>query len=214
MEEEVLVVPREVFVQVGYFQGFCREVERYLPAFLSPGNCFFLPRAQVENDPSYKQLIPYVLFRYRSYREGDMLFQYIRGPGQGEKRLHSKRSVGVGGHICRRDMAGENPEQIYREGLRRELFEEVVLNTSWTEKCVGLINDDLTEVGRVHLGVVHVFEVDRPEVYPSEPDLWEGSFRPVGQLLAELPTFETWSQICLLALFADTPLHQASAQPR
>jgi predicted NUDIX family phosphoesterase len=98
-------------------------------------------------------------------------------------------------------MADQSPAAIYREGLRRELAEEVVLQTSWTEKCVGLINDDETEVGRVHLGVIHIFEVDRPEVYPSEPDLWEGSFRPVKELFAELPTFETWSQICLLALY-------------
>ncbi len=203
MDEEVLVVRRELFVQLGYFQGFCPEVDRYLPVFLAEGNCFFLPRQQVEVDPSYKQLIPYVLFRYRSPKDSDLLFQYVRGTGQGEKRLHSKRSIGVGGHICRSDMPGQPPAAIYREGLRRELAEEVVLRTSWTEKCVGLINDDETEVGRVHLGVIHIFEVDRPEVYPAEPDLWEGSFRPVKELLAELPTFETWSQICLLALFAD-----------
>jgi predicted NUDIX family phosphoesterase len=203
MDEEILVVRRELLNRLGYFQGFCREVDRYFPALLAPGNCFFMPRQQVETDPSFKQLIPYVLLYYRDPCGTEFLFQYVRGSGQGERRLHAKRSVGVGGHICRDDQTQVNPVLIYREGLRRELEEEVILKTTWAEECVGLINDDLTEVGQVHLGIVHLFTVEKPEVFPAEPDLWEGGFWPISELLAQFDSFETWSQISLQALFAE-----------
>src|SRR6185295_2395022 len=92
------------------------------------------------------------------------VFQYTRGKGQGEGRLHSKRSVGVGGHISTVDSETVESESreagnLYDEGLRRELAEEVNLDTRYTARCVGLINDDETPVGQVHLGVVHVFDV-------------------------------------------------------
>jgi predicted NUDIX family phosphoesterase len=85
--------------------------------------------------------------------------------------------------------------------MKRELDEEVFIDTPYTDRCAGLINDDLTEVGRVHLGVVHCFDVQRPAVRPREPDILESAFRPVEELLPCLAEFETWSQICLEALF-------------
>ena len=84
----------------------------------------------------------------------------------------------------------------------RELAEEVFIDAQFSERCVGLINDDETEVGKVHLGVVHVFDVERPAVRSRETDLIESGFRPVAELLEDLTGFETWSAICLRALFA------------
>jgi predicted NUDIX family phosphoesterase len=86
--------------------------------------------------------------------------------------------------------------------MRRELAEEVIIETPYRGRLVGLINDDETEVGRVHLGVVHLFEVERPVVRPREDEIIDAGFRPVEELLADLSRFETWSQICLKALFA------------
>ena len=86
--------------------------------------------------------------------------------------------------------------------MHRELAEEVAIDTPYSERCVGLINDDLTPVGQVHLGVVHIFDVDQPAVHPREAEIIEAGFRPVSQLLADIDRFETWSQICLRALFA------------
>ena len=86
--------------------------------------------------------------------------------------------------------------------MRRELEEEVIIDTPYRSQLVGLINDDETEVGRVHLGVVHLFDVEQPAVQPRESEIIEAGFRPVGELLADLRRFETWSQICLKALFA------------
>ena len=199
--ERVLVVPTEVFHGIGHFQGFSAEVDRYLPALLKAEHISYRSRAEMEQDPTFKQLIPYVIFRWQSPEGQSQVFQYTRGRGQGEGRLHSKRSVGIGGHISTLDVGAGRSSHPYEEGLRRELAEEVAIDTPYTERCVGLINDDLTEVGRVHLGVVHIFDVERPAVAPRESEMIECGFRPVATLLADLAGFETWSQICLQALF-------------
>ena len=198
--ERVLVVPTELFHSIGHFQGFCADAERYLPELLSPTNTSYRPRAQVETDPGFKQLIPYVIFCYRDEEGRQQVFQYTRGKGQGEGRLHSKHSVGIGGHISSTDAATNGCP--YAEGMRRELDEEVAVDTPYTDRQVGLINDDETEVGRVHLGVVHLFEVERPAVQPRESEIIACGFRPVEDILADLDGFETWSQICMKAVFA------------
>jgi len=201
LTERVLVVPTKVFRRLGYFQGFHRDVNRYLDELFSTEHISYRPRNKVEVDPSFKQLIPYVIFRHRDEAGRETVFQYTRGTGQGEGRLHRKRSVGIGGHISAIDAdagAGGSP---YQEGMRRELDEEVVIDTPYTAECVGLINDDQTEVGRVHLGVVHLFDVERPAVRPRENEIIESGFRPVEAILADLSGFETWSEICMRALF-------------
>lgn len=201
--ERVLVVPAELFRRLGYFQGFNGEVSRYLDELLRPENTSYRPRADVEKDPGFKQLIPYVIFRHVDAAGTQRVFQYTRGAGQGEGRLHSKRSVGIGGHISSIDAAGNGGGTPYEEGMRRELEEEVAIDTPYTARCVGMINDDQTEVGRVHLGVVYLFDVERPAVRPRETEIIECGFRPVEAILADMTGFETWSQICLAALFGE-----------
>jgi predicted NUDIX family phosphoesterase len=197
--EQILVVPTAVFHELGHFQGFSADVGRYLPQLLDPTYVSYRPRPEMEQDPSFKQLIPYVIFRHRDADGTVSLFAYTRGKGQGESRLHAKRSIGIGGHISADDSSGENP---YDEGMRRELLEELVIETAYEARLVGLINDDETEVGKVHLGVVHIFDVAEPRVQPREDDICETGFVPVSELLADVSRFETWSQICLRALFA------------
>ena len=125
-EEKILVVPTALFHSLGHFQGICTDVEPYLAKLLDPANIQFRPRDEMEQDPSFKQLIPYCLFRH-----GDTLFRYTRGNAQGEKRLHAKKSVGVGGHISAEDV-GKGPS-LYREGMRREIEEEVHIRLRDTE---------------------------------------------------------------------------------
>jgi predicted NUDIX family phosphoesterase len=199
----VLVVPTELFRRLGYFQGFTDDVDRYLPELLNPAHTTYRPRGEVEIDPSYKQLIPYVIFQHRDEQGRATVFQYTRGTGQGEGRLHKKRSVGIGGHISTLDASDGHPCP-YDVGMRRELDEEVAVRTPYESHCVGLINDDLTEVGRVHLGVVYRFDVQRPEVEPREREILESGFRPVAEILADLSTFETWSQLCMMALYGSS----------
>lgn len=194
--EQVLVIPTPVFHEIGHFQGFCGDTDRYLDVVLDPIHASYRPRNEMEEDPSFKQLIPYCIFRCDG-----QIFSYKRGNDQGEARLHAKRSVGVGGHVSTLDLNGEGSP--YSEGMKREIEEEVFLEAKWTERCVGLINDDETEVGRVHLGIVHIFDLESPQVTPREKSMIEAGFAPPEQLLRELDEFETWSTICLKALFAD-----------
>ncbi len=204
MEEHVLVVPTALFHELGYFQGFCRDVERYRTTLLAPENVSFRPRSETEKDPSFKQLIPYMIFSHAAPDGSVRLFQYVRGKGAGESRLRSKKSVGVGGHLSAVDMTENGtPHDFYREGMLRELREEVVLDSAFTETCVGMINDDLTEVGKVHLGIVHRFELAEPKLTSNEPDLIESGFVSVADMLRDLSGFESWSSICLDALFGE-----------
>ena len=211
-DEQVLVIPTQVFNDAGLFQGLSRDVERYLPRLLNPGKCFFMPRARAEDDPSHKQLIPYVLLRYRN-----QLFHYTRGKGMGENRLHGLRSVGIGGHINPIDQflpsppikrAGfrKDPESggegthLYRQGMLREVSEEVRIDTTYREVLFGFINDDSTPVGQVHLGIVHLFELAEPKVQRRELDLTNAGFAPIAELAAKKGAFETWSQFVLAEL--------------
>ena len=200
--EKVLVVPTAMFHELGHFQGFSAEVARYLPRLLEGSDIQYLPRGRMEEDPSYKQLIPYVLFRWTDDDGGVHLFEYQRGSGQGERRLHAKRSVGVGGHISSLDAAAGKSRHVYREGMQRELAEEVAIDTPYDETIVGLINDDETPVGQVHLGVVHLCDVLQPLVQPREADILDAGFRPVDELRGRIAQFESWSQIAVRALFS------------
>jgi len=203
LTERVLVVPAELFHRLGYFQGFTSDVDRYLDQLTSPEHASYRPRHEVEEDPGFKQLIPYVIFRHCDEAGRRTVFQYTRGTGQGEERLHRKRSVGIGGHISAIDAEADASNDPYQEGMRRELDEEVIIDTPYTAHCVGLINDDQTEVGRVHLGVVHRFDVQRPAVRPREHEIIQSGFRPVEEILADLSGFESWSEICMRALFGE-----------
>jgi len=192
--ERVLVVPAAELDRLGRFQGFSDEAERYLSALLAPGLGAFRPRSEVEEDPSLKQIIPYVVFR-----SGDSVFCYTRGKSQGEARLHRLRSLGVGGHVAEEDADGRATLDAYEMALRRELDEEVAVDSDGTIRRVGLINDDSTPVGQVHLGVVHVYDLARPAVIPREDGLAEPGFVPLADLRDQAERFETWSQICLRA---------------
>ncbi len=191
--ERVLVIPTAEFHQLGVFQGFRGDVTAYLPRLLDPAKLSYLPRGRAEHDPSFKQLIPYVVLRWR-----DQVFHYTRGAGGTETRLQALRSIGVGGHICAEDVTeGGDP---YRTGLLRELAEEVDVQSAYTERVIGLINEDTTAVGQVHLGVVHLLELAEPSVRRREETIAASGFAPLADLRRERSQFETWSQLLLAEL--------------
>ncbi|MEE2808928.1 MAG: hypothetical protein VYB73_06410 [Verrucomicrobiota bacterium] len=192
-DENVLVIPRKLFDEIGSFQGIDFNISKYLPTFLQPSNNFFLPRESAEDDPQYKQIIPYALFRYK-----DTLLRYVRGKKSGEQRLASKSSVGIGGHINQDDAEQSSLERdTYMTGVDREINEELELNCNYTQKAVALINDDSNDVGQVHIGVVHLFELDGNDLRPGETNIQDLQFLNKDNLIAERETLETWSQICL-----------------
>lgn len=205
-EESILVVPTLLFHQLGYFQGFTTVVDHYRETLLSPENVEFRPRSQMEKDPAFKQLIPYMLFCHTNEQGEVSIFSYIRGKGMGEARLHSKRSIGIGGHINAEDLIAGAKEgrDFYHEGMNRELQEEVCIGSEYVQCCVGLINDDSTEVGKVHLGIVHRFDLKEPLLEPNEKEIIESGFVPVRELLT-LPKeqFENWTAIVLQHLFGE-----------
>ena len=138
-EEHILVIPETVINQIGSIEGFEADVDRFLEPILKSDQLSFQPRSQMETDPSFKQLIPYVLLQWTDENGTIKLFTYTRGGGSGEARLHAKRSVGIGGHISREDAAdGADP---YSTGMQRELVEEVQLESKYSQTQEGLIYD-------------------------------------------------------------------------
>ncbi|MGI9114729.1 MAG: hypothetical protein DLM52_06775 [Chthoniobacterales bacterium] len=195
-EENVLVVKRSLFDELGSFQGLNFEPERYLSALLSRGNNFFISRSAAEHDPSYKQIIPYVIITH-----ADRVLYYVRGRKAGEQRLVAKGSIGVGGHMNDTDESlFAWDEEAYRAGVEREVREEIRIETTYDDRIVALLNDDSTEVGRVHLGVVHIMALDEPKVEKREAMITNLEFLSRDELLARRETLETWSQFCVDSL--------------
>jgi predicted NUDIX family phosphoesterase len=197
-EEQILVIKRELFDEIGSFQGLCPEVDRYLQILLLKESNFFVPRSAAENDPSLKQLIPYAIFRHNG-----KILHYTRGAKSGEKRLVSKGSIGIGGHINDSDESLFSFDQsAYHNAVRREIAEELRLGGGFTERAVALINDDSTEVGKVHLGVVHLVDLESADVRAGEKAIAELGFATRDELLQRRDSLETWSQIVLDGLLA------------
>lgn len=210
--EEVLCVPTELFRSCGYFQGFMPlPADNYTPLFLAAQQ-EFRPRNVVESDPSFKQLIPYIIVE-----RGGQLLNYYRGRGSGEQRLRGNHSIGIGGHINPCDLTeaalgrmADRPEilsDMYVRGLLRELNEELRFEprqTVWDIRLLGLLNEDETPVGRVHLGAVHVLHTQVACV-AREEDVLELDWNTHPALLTAMrkedpkaaDAFELWSRICL-----------------
>ena len=192
-EEQILVVRRSLFDQNGAFQGLCFDVERYLPALLSRENNFFTPRAPAETNPDLKQIIPYVILVH-----GGRVLHYVRGKKAGEQRLVAKGSIGIGGHMNDHDEGLFTFDRAaYDAAVQREVAEELRLGANYTNRIAAVLNDDSTEVGRVHLGVVHVFQLESDDVQKGEAMITELQFLDRAQLLARRDALETWSQFCL-----------------
>ncbi|MBI2172971.1 MAG: NUDIX domain-containing protein [Candidatus Aenigmarchaeota archaeon] len=182
--ERIFVVPAGILPR---FQGFMPADETVLDAIRKSG--FFTDRAAAENEPAMKQIIPYIVFS----RDG-MLFTMRRLEKGGEKRLHNKTSIGIGGHINHED--GEPIE----DGLRREFFEEVDYQGTFRPRLLGFINDDSDDVGKVHFGLAYVVEGDAP-ISVREKDVLEGRMQVPDDINRESP--EKWSRIVLDALMKD-----------
>jgi predicted NUDIX family phosphoesterase len=195
-EENILVIKRALFDQLGSFQGLNFEPQKYLDAILSRGNNFFLPRKQAETDPTHKQIVPYAVIVF----ENKILY-YVRGKRAGEQRLVAKGSIGIGGHLNDDDESLFAWDEVaYRAGVEREVNEEIKINTAFEDRIVALLNDDSTEVGRVHLGIVHMFKLAEPKVEKREAMITNLGFVSPEELLARRDSLETWSQLCVDAL--------------
>jgi predicted NUDIX family phosphoesterase len=192
-DENVLVFPRSLFERLGVFQGFNADVDRYLPPILDSRNNSFQPRVLAETDPTFKQIIPYVVVT-----NGKSILHYVRGKKAGEQRLVAKGSIGIGGHINEEDHTFfAFGLQAFQDAVKREVCEELAIEGDFNAHPVGLINDDSTEVGRVHFGVVHILLCSPEKVKKNEQVITQIEFLPIEELKAKREQMETWSRLCL-----------------
>lgn len=196
--EEILVVTRAQFDQLGDFQGINSDVDHYLPTLLDPSNNFFMERGAAEEDPSHKQLIPYCIFRVKD-ETGTRYLHYTRGKSGGESRLHAQVSIGIGGHINPIDTREANlGMDTYMAGVEREIDEELNIVGNHTNKIVALLNDDSNTVGQVHLGVVHMIDLESANVAANEDAIANLAFTTLEELRGGLyDRLETWTRCCV-----------------
>lgn len=196
--EQVLAFKEDLFKPEEYPKGFTKDVDKYLNKIFSPNNLLFVDRAQAEEDPSYKQLIPYCVF---TNKPG--IFVYQRTKKGGESRLHDRYSIGVGGHINPCDNSDDSFRTSYLAGMIRELNEEVGLDNDFaTSKVDGVIYDDSNKVGQVHFGIVHhlvLFSDDKMKC--KDEALANGEFWPLYRLFDNIDKFENWSQLVIKGLW-------------
>ena len=189
--ERVLCFKRTLFEKLGVFQGLSLEVEKYLPVLTSSAELVYINRSEAEQDKRFKQLIPYVLVLCQ-----DKILRYRRGKGGEETRLHGLYSVGIGGHISEEDSGLFTQGIGYQEAMRREVMEEVAIDEV-SEAAVAVINDDSTDVGWVHFGVVHVMPVKDESVAGRRSGIVAPEFIPIKDAVKNSSGYESWSRFCL-----------------
>lgn len=192
MEELVFAFPTDAFWKLMTYKkkGLIQDNSEVLKRIVQNG--LFLKRSELEEDPSFKQIIPYAII---SNKESYYLFK--RTSRQTEKRLHNKFSLGVGGHINPRDSM-ESREQYLIDELKRELYEEVkLLNGCLIEdiEFIGFINDDTIPVGKVHIGLLYNIHVSNKEVYINETDKMTADWIEKPSLAEFYEGMETWAKI-------------------
>ena len=196
--EEILVITRQLFDTLGDFQGINIDVDHYLPELLNPANNFFMDRGAAEEDPSHKQLIPYCIFRVKD-KAGTRYLHYTRGKSGGESRLHAQVSIGIGGHINPVDQREDHlGMETYMAGVEREIDEELNIQGKHSNKIVAILNDDSNSVGEVHLGVVHMIDLESDDVAANEDAIANLAFTTLEELRGDLyDRLETWTRNCV-----------------
>ena len=186
--EQVLVIPRtSIMDDPGWLGvrstglGRLAALEDFEALVAAHGQ--FRPRAEVEPDRTWKQVIPYLVLR-----DGERYFLMRRTQAGGDARLHDRWSIGVGGHLNPGDgdLAG---------GLRREWHEELVADFVPEFELIGLLNDDTTEVGSVHLGAVYLADAAGRPVEIRETHKLSGAFAERANVAAVVDRMESWSAL-------------------
>jgi predicted NUDIX family phosphoesterase len=186
VSEQVLCVRREDMFPDGAWHGFVSsDLERHQAVIRE--RHLFMSRPAVENDPTYQQIIPYVVFRH-----DDRYFLTHRLRASSEKRLRKQYSLGVGGHINPGDLEAGDP---ILDGLKREWSEEVVYDGRFEAQLIGLLNDDSSPVSKVHLGVVFLVDGDSPNIAIRETEKLAGELLTLDEMRIYYLGMESWSQM-------------------
>jgi predicted NUDIX family phosphoesterase len=187
--EKVMVLPASELAPYLSGRGLIRGLDKEFQRLIGERH-LYISREAAESDPSFKQIIPYVML----YRDSEV-FLLRRLKKGNETRLRGLLTLGLGGHI---DDTDEACGDALRRGLERELSEEAALLSPGEPELVGIINDDTNSVGSAHLGLFFKLRVADASV--KETDKLEGSWVPRASLPALAEQMETWSQIALEAL--------------
>lgn len=193
-DEQILVVNRkELFNnEENHFYGFIKKDDEKTKKIIDTFESYEVKRrGDMEEDPSFKQLIGYVLLKDINTNE---VLVYKRLVGGGEARLHGKASVGIGGHM--NEVEGKSIFEMLKINASRELNEEVGVSEEEALEnlqFIGLINDDETEVGQVHIGVVYEYKVDKKQVEVKEDDTLVIRWMSSAEAKKE-ENYETWSE--------------------
>ena len=181
-DEQVLVVARDRCPDSASWLGLRTEgLTAFLDVIARHGR--YAPRDAMEQDPTHKQIIPYLVLR-----DGDRYFLMRRTRAGADRRLHDRWSIGVGGHL--------NPgDDGLLGGLRREWREELHADFEPAFEPLALLNDDTTDVGAVHLGVVFVADAAGRPVTVREQHKLTGSFASAAEVAAVADDLETWSRL-------------------
>jgi len=205
-DDQVLVFPSVVLDDVGYFHGINKDYTRYHDALLSPTSSkyprFWMYRDVAERDFEHKQIVCYVLVKYR-----DSLLRYRRGARTSLRDNTGIYSIGFGGHLECRDLnfwSIKDGDFGYTHCVSREIQEEIgvrVEDTRIRSSIVGALNDDSVEQGRQHFAFVHVLELSKPDYEKSERWINDLKLVRIADLGSDFERYEYWSQLCIQAFF-------------
>lgn len=198
MDKKIMVVPTKKLFSPGYFEGFTHHSKtNYEDVILN--NFEYMRRGDAEENPDFKQPIGYAMI---VNPEENTLFSYVRCPkGATETRLHSKWSCGIGGHI---DLEDNNETNPLHSSMKRELNEEIRIDTIISIDVLGYINYDQDDVGKVHFGVLYLVKTSDINVSPNAPEIAQGEMFKISDLQRRLThkdfNIEDWSRIAIEAL--------------
>jgi predicted NUDIX family phosphoesterase len=160
------------------------------------------PRDALEQMPNYRQIIPYVVLRV-----GDQFVRYTRTPTGGEDRLHGKMSIGLGGHIDLSDIVSVNDcvdlIATFQNAAQRELDEEIGDIDCISREWIGILVDNDTDVGRVHIGIVGILNLRTAPTDTNDHAISDISLCSVEELKHSRNRLEGWSTM-LLDYFSNT----------
>lgn len=186
-DEQILVVKADIIFQKEKWQGLKKDNLNYYVNLIK-NNCEFKRRGDVEEDPTYQQIIPYILFNFQNKY---FLYNYLAKAG--EQRLRNDPILGVGGHINKEDV--KDGGDVLEAGMTREWEEEVAFNGELDKKLIGILNDSRRPVEAVHLGMIYVFTGDGPNLVVRESDKMAGELVGLKDLGQKLINTEGWAPL-------------------
>jgi len=194
-DEQILVIKSDIIFKDGKWQGLktrstssgqADNLDYYVA--LIKKNCEFKRRGDMENDPSWQQIIPYIIF---NYKDQYFLYRYLKKAG--EQRLRNDYIIGVGGHINQVDV--RPGEDVLEAGMNREWNEEIDYKGKLEKKLIGILNDDRRPVEAVHLGLVYLFRGDSSDILVKEKDKMKGELVGLKELGEKVIGTEGWAPL-------------------